>query len=51
MFMTEWEPTMADVYKLMRELGNIKDSNAIVLYGENLVGSKPSKLMTFTKIM
>lgn len=29
--MTEWEPTTGDVYKLMREPSNIKDSNAVVI--------------------
>lgn len=30
-YMTEWEPTTGDVYKLMREPSNIKDSNAVVI--------------------
>ena len=30
-YMTEWEPTMGDVYKLMREPSNIKDSNAVAI--------------------
>ena len=28
-YLTEWEPTMGDVYKLMHELGNIKNSNGV----------------------
>ena len=32
--MTEWEPTTGDVYKLMREPSNIKDSNAVAIVRE-----------------
>ena len=30
-YMTEWEPTMGDVYKLVHEQSNIKDSNAVAI--------------------
>ena len=30
-YMTEWEPTTGEVYKLMREPSNIKDSNAVAI--------------------
>ena len=33
-YMTEWEPTTGDVYKLMREPSNIKDSNAVAIVRE-----------------
>ncbi|XP_048585043.1 uncharacterized protein LOC125567957 [Nematostella vectensis] len=29
--MTEWEPALEDVYKLMREPTNIKDTNAVAI--------------------
>ena len=51
MYMTEWEPTMGDVYKLMREPSNIKDSNAVAIVMENLARRKPSELMMFIQIM
>ena len=31
MYMTEWVPTTGDVYKLMDEPSNIKDSNAAAI--------------------
>ena len=31
-YMTEWELTTGDVYKLMQEPSNIKDSNAITIH-------------------
>ena len=33
-YMIEWEPTPEDVYGLMREPNNIKDSNAIAVIKE-----------------
>ena len=31
MYMTRWEPTTGDVYKLMRDPSNIKDSKAVAV--------------------
>ena len=33
-YVTEWEPTYGDVYRLMREPNNIKDSNAVAIVRE-----------------
>ena len=53
MNMTRWEPTTGDVYKLMREPSNIKDSKAVaIVRGKSFENEiKPSKLMTFIQII
>ncbi|KXJ13245.1 hypothetical protein AC249_AIPGENE7030 [Exaiptasia diaphana] len=33
-YQDEWEPTLGDVYKLMREPDNVKDSNAVAVVKE-----------------